>query len=111
MSAGKIFANKYIPKYVPEDLPWNEKNGLLSYKDQLKYKDFISDPNAHIKNTQVINFEMIHAQCRGEPRTHYNKYFQTVTQEDVKKMHEKDKKKSVGACLRSPRNDILLRKN
>ena len=53
MSAGKIFVNKYIPKYVPEDLPWYERNGLLIYIDQLKYKDFISDPDAHIKNTQV----------------------------------------------------------
>ena len=32
-----------------------------------------------------FNFEMIHAQCRGQPRTHSDKYFQTVTQEDVKK--------------------------
>ena len=36
MSAGKTFANKYIPKYVPEDLPWYERDGLLTYIDQLK---------------------------------------------------------------------------
>ena len=56
MSAGKIFANNYIPKYVSEDLTWYERDGLLTDIDQLKYKDFISDPNNHIKNTQVINF-------------------------------------------------------
>ena len=39
MSAGKIFANKYIPKYVAEDLPWYEREGLLTYIDQMKYKD------------------------------------------------------------------------
>ena len=54
MSAGKIFANKYIPKYVPEDLPWYENGGVLTSIDQLKYKDFISDPNTHIKNTQIV---------------------------------------------------------
>ena len=48
MSAGKIFANKYIPKYIPEYLPWHKRDGLLTYIDQLKYKDFISDPNVHI---------------------------------------------------------------
>ena len=68
VSAGKTFANKYILKYVPENLPWYERDGLLTYIDQLKYRDFISDPNAHIKNTQIINFEMIHAQCCGQPR-------------------------------------------
>ena len=48
MSAGKIFANKYIPKYIPEYLPWHKRDGLLTYIDQLKYKDFISDPIVHI---------------------------------------------------------------
>ena len=58
-----------------------------------------------------FNFEMIHAQCRGQPRTDSDKYFQTVTQEDVKKkMPEKDKKNSTGACLRSPIKDIFVEK-
>ena len=51
---------------------------------------------------------MIHAQCCGQPPTHYNNYFQTVTQEDLKKMPEKDKKKLSGACLRSPRKEIFV---
>ena len=63
MSAGKIFADKYIPKYVPEDLPWYERNGLLTYVDQWKYKEFISDPDTDVNNTKVVNFDMIHAQC------------------------------------------------
>ena len=62
----------------------------LTYIDKLKYKDFFSDPDAHIENTQIISFEMIHAQCRGQPRTHSDKYFQTVTCKDVKRMPEKD---------------------
>ena len=63
MSAGKIFANNYIPKYAPEDLPWYEKDGLPTYFDQSKYKEFIPDPDSAVKNTKVINFDMIHAQC------------------------------------------------
>ena len=64
MSAGIIFANNYIPKYVLEDLPWYERDGLLlTYIDQLKYKEFISDSDVAVKNTKVINFDMIHTQC------------------------------------------------
>ena len=51
---------------------------------------------------------MVHAQCCGYPRTHSDKYFQTVNQEDLKKMPEKDKKKLSGACLRSPRKEIFV---
>ena len=61
MSVGKIFANNFIPKYVPEDLPWYERDDLLTYIDQLKYKEFISDSD--VKNTKVINFDMIQNQC------------------------------------------------
>ena len=71
MSAGKIFANNYIPKYVPEDLPWYERDGLLTYIDQLKYKKFIFEPDAAVKNTKIINFNMIRAQCGGTPRTQF----------------------------------------
>ena len=110
MSAGKIFANNYIPKYVPEDLPWYERDGLLTYIDQLKYKEFISDPDAAVKNTKVINFDMIHAQCWGTPRTHSDNFYQTVREKDVKKMLQKDKKKAVAACIRSDRKDIFVEK-
>ena len=51
----------------------------------MKYKDFISDPDAHIRNTQVINFDMIHAQCHGVPCIHSDKYYQTLTEKDVRK--------------------------
>ena len=47
---------------------------------------------------QIINFEIIHAQCRGQPRASSDKYFQTVTQEDVKKCLKRIKKK-VNWCV------------
>ena len=61
MSAGKIFANSYVHEYVPEVLPWYQCDGLMTYIDQRNYKEFISDPDTAIKNTKVINSEMIHA--------------------------------------------------
>ena len=55
MPAGKIFANNYIPEYVPEDLPWYERDSLMTHIDQLKYKEFISDPDvAKMHNVEVL---------------------------------------------------------
>ena len=85
MSAGKIFTDNYIPEYVPEDLPRYERDGLMSYIDQLKCIEFLSDPDTAIKNTKTINFKMIHAQCKGTHRTHPNKFYQKVREKDVKK--------------------------
>lgn len=57
----KIFANSFVPQYVPEDLPWYERDGLMTCVDQLKWKEFLFDLDAAIKNIKFINFEMIHA--------------------------------------------------
>ena len=78
MSSEKILTNKYIPEVVPLDLPWYERDGLLTYCDQMKYKDFLDDPDSYIKNAQIINFDMIHAQCHGQPRENSDKHYQTV---------------------------------
>ena len=69
---------------------------LLIYIDQIKYKEFISDPDAAIKNSKIINLEMIHAQCRGTPGTHSDQFYQTVREKNVSKMPQKDKKNCCG---------------
>ena len=42
--------NNYVPGYVPENLPWYKRDGLLTWYDRAKYKEFLEDPNAHFKN-------------------------------------------------------------
>ena len=108
--AGKIFASSYVPEYVLQDLPWYERDGLMTYIDQLKCKEFISDPDVAIRNTKIKNFEMIHAQCRGTHRTHSNEFCQTVRQKNVAKMPRKDRKKTVSVCLSSERKDVFVEK-
>ena len=93
MCACKIFANSYVPKYVPKDLLWYECDWLITYIDQRRYKEFISDPDAAIKNIKIINFNMILAQCRGMFRTHSNEFCQTIREKKVDKMPQKDRKK------------------
>ena len=82
----RIFANNYLPEYMPEDLPWFERDDLMTYIDYLKYEEFISDPDAAIKNTEIINIEMIQAQCRVTPYTHSDEFFQAVREKNVTEM-------------------------
>ena len=35
--------NRFIPKYIPSDLPWYEKDGLDTYYLQNKCNDFLRD--------------------------------------------------------------------
>ena len=110
MCAGKIFTNNYVPEHVHEDLPGYKRDGLMIYIDQLNYKEFLSNPDTAIKNTKLINFEMMHAQCRGMPRMHSHQFYQTVREKNVAKIPQKDRKKTVAACLRSERKEVFVEK-
>ena len=50
------YTNNYIPKYVPDNLEWYERDGLMTYIDMLKYDNFIKDTDSHFKKIYVINF-------------------------------------------------------
>ena len=63
----KILCNEYIPEYVLGDLPWYERDGLLIYIDQSKYKEFISNPDRHMEKAEVINFDIFYARCSCAP--------------------------------------------
>ena len=89
----KRAVNKFVPNYFPEDLKWFERDGLLTYVDQIKYSEFSSDPDKYLKQAEVVNFDMIHARCRGDKQYLTDKYYQTVVSDDVKNMPQKDKKK------------------
>ena len=106
----KIFANSYVLEYVSENLPWYERHGLMTYIDQLKWKEFISDLDASIKNKKVINFEKIRAQCRRTPCTRSDQFYQTVREKNVAKMPQNNRKKTVAACWRSERKDVFIDK-
>lgn len=63
-----FWGQKYVPKYQEDyfKLPWYEHD-LIKYFDYLDYKDMSDDPNAYFKNKEVINFELIHHKCCGDP--------------------------------------------
>ena len=51
--------NKFIPKYVPNDLKWYEKDGLDTWYLQNKCADLLMDTDEHFKKMKVVNFDMI----------------------------------------------------
>ena len=64
-----------------------ERDGLLTYIDQLKYSDFSAHPDSYISCTKVVNFDMIYKDvCRYSEQSKPTKFYQTVKNSDVKKM-------------------------
>ena len=59
-------ANKYVSDFVPNDCKWYERDGLLTWYDQIKCKRFLEDPDRHFNNTKIVNFDIINKWARGE---------------------------------------------
>ena len=57
MMAQKIYV--YIPKFVPNNLPWYERDGLNTWYEQNKCNDFLEDPDKRFENLQINNFDLI----------------------------------------------------
>ena len=63
-----------------------------------------------MKKTKVINFDIVHTRCGCAPQQYSDRYYQMVRTFDVKKMPQKDRKKAIGACLRSAGKDVHVEK-
>ena len=49
-------ANKYVPDYVLENLPWCKRDGLLTWYDQAKCKDFLDNIGEHFEKIKIVKF-------------------------------------------------------
>ena len=58
--------NNYVLEYVSFDLLWYERDGLMTWSDQRKCEKFLRDPERHFKDTEIVNFDIIYREMRGE---------------------------------------------
>ena len=58
--------NKYVPEFVPSDLKWYERDGLMTWYDQVKCEQFLEDVNKHFSETKIVNFDIINKSIKGE---------------------------------------------
>ena len=102
--------NKYIPQYVKKNLKWFERDGLITYINRLEYERFEVNRDSYLKNTNIINFDLINNKYRGDPLENSVRYYKTVSSKDLKQMPLSDKDAALAACFRSERKDICIDK-
>ena len=73
------FDNKFIPKYVPNDLKWYERDGLDTWYLQNKCADFINNTDEHFKQMKITNFDMI----RNDVSKDKIKQYQTLDHQEI----------------------------
>ena len=103
--------NSYVPKSVPKDLSWYERDGLMTWYNQMKCEDFLRDTNKHFQEAKKVNFNIIHRQCYGEevPK-HLLKQYQTVDDKSVSEYSTSDQDKIFLVLFAQIEKTFFLRK-
>ena len=101
--------NTYVPNFVPNDLPWYERDGLMTWYDKCKCDDFLRDTGKHLKEANIVNFDIIHRECREEmvPKD-LLKYYQTFNNGNVSKYPTPEQDKILASAFRTKREDIFF---
>lgn len=64
----KFLGQQYVPKYEKYyfDPPCYDRD-LMRYFNHLDYEVMSNNPEFYFKNKEVVNFDLIHHRCRGDP--------------------------------------------
>ena len=73
--------NKVIPKYIPKNVPWHERDGLNTWFEQGKCSNFFETTNEHFQKTKIINFDIINN--KTDISKENIKQYQTVDHEEI----------------------------
>ena len=81
--------NNFIPKYIPGDLRWYEKDGLDTSYLRNKCEVFLKNIDLHFAKRKVVNFDMIKNEVGKETK----KQYQTIDHEEIKRCRSNIKSK------------------
>ena len=84
---------------------------LKRYFDYLDYKDMSDNPDNYFQNKKVINFNIIHNQCRGDRSQKSNKDHKIVSKDDFKNYPETDKNKVLSSVFRNNGDDLWIKRD
>ena len=63
---GATYGGSYVPFYVSSELRWKAGDSVMTYIDGLKYEEYAQDSDKWHKGREVLNFVIIHYQCRRD---------------------------------------------
>ena len=84
----------------------------MGYFDYLDYQDMSKEPTEYFKNKKVVNFDIIHHECRGDPLNGSYKDYHTVKSNHLCEYPKVEKKNDMsGLICNFKRNDLFVEKN
>ena len=105
MEINTILVNNYLPYYP-------------MYKDTLhdtllrnKYEKINKNKEEYFKDVKIVNFDIIHHECRNDPLQNPLEYYQTIKQDDLKYVKKNDEEQFISTAIKSKRDDLNVARN
>ena len=83
----------------------------MTYIDDLKYDRFVNYVNSHFSSAKVINFNIIHHQCRGDKLENLQQYYETICNKGFENYECHFQNLAVSTAIKSEPDDINIEKS
>ena len=99
--------DKLIPKFVPNDLKWYERDGLDTWYLQNKCNEFINNTDTYFKRMKITNFDLIKNDVPKEKL----KQNQTLDHDEIKQYPPQLREQTYSSIFRNAnRKDMHVQK-
>ena len=99
--------NTFVPKFLPNNLKWYERDGLEMLYLHNKCSEFLEDTDSHFKNRKIVNFDIINNGEKIAKQTLMQ--YRTFDQNEIKKYPEKEQIMS-SIFRNANRKDMIIEK-
>ena len=96
----RINTNNYVPHYPPD------KSCLHDTLLRNDYEKIMENKKEYFTQANIINFDIIHHRCCGDPLQHSITYYETIYKENLLRAKEKDRDDFIGEAIKSKRKDV-----
>ena len=97
--------NTYVPKFVSNNIPWYERDGLNTWYEQMKCNEFLEDIDNHFKNLEITNFDMIYNK-KTLPNDKIKQY-QSIDHHEIMKYPIKERDQIMSSIFRNSKREDM----
>ena len=80
----------------------------MTYINHLKFGRFRNDMDSYFSRACVINFDIIHHECWGNPLQNLKQYYETIHNKDFDNYESHVQNHAVSSAIKSERDDIYF---
>ena len=104
----KKVGNRFIPTYVPNNLPWYKRDGLMPWYDKGKCRSFLENTDEHFETLKIVNFDIIDS--NGQIDNKKLREYRTWDHYEIMNFPPEKREQIMSSMFRVNRPDMFVKK-